>query len=62
MITKLKCVNNGGCDYFTTGKVYFSNEKEHGMHLVTGDDGFEYRVNHDKKTNIWSDKWEVLTK
>lgn len=60
MIVKLKCVDNGNCDYFTKGKVYESNDKEFGMFLVVGDDGFSYRVDHNKKTNIWSDKFEVV--
>lgn len=60
MIVELKCIDNGSCDYFTKGKVYSSIDKEYGMHLVVGDDGFKYRVNQNKKTNIWSDKWEVV--
>lgn len=60
MIARLRCVDNSTCDHFTKDKVYESTRKELGMHLVTGDDGFSYRVNVDSETNIWSDKWEFV--
>lgn len=58
MIVKLKCVDNGYCDYFTKGKVYEGLPTEvNGRYLVNDDNYMECLVS---TSPHWHGKWEIV--
>lgn len=60
MIVKLKCVDNGGRYYFTTGGIYQVIEV-HGCdrYSVVSNNGYKSIVSTDDKNNI-EGKWKVV--
>lgn len=58
MIIKLKCVDNGGCDYLTKGKIYEGLPTEvNSRYFVNDDDDMQCLVS---TSPHWHGKWEVV--